>query len=36
MALIGQYLLHLAASSHATELHNRSAQSAHDQMKAFG
>ena len=36
MALIAQYLLHLAASSRASELHNRSAQSALDQMKAFG
>lgn len=36
MALIAQYLLHLAANPHANELHNRSAQSAHDLMRAFG
>ena len=36
MALIAQYLLHLAENSHANELHNRSPQSALDQMKAFG
>jgi hypothetical protein len=36
MASIAQYLLHLAENPHAAELHNRSKESADDQMRAFG
>jgi hypothetical protein len=36
MALIAQYLLHLAANPFANRLHIRSAQDADDQMRAFG